>query len=81
MILKAANTLLSKDHLPGKYGKGFYMMVVQYLIACLLAFAICVLFGRYYVAWLKKKKATQPLKDEVAEKIYVEVNEKADTNS
>ena len=37
--------------------------------AALMAFLVSVLFGKRWVAWLEKKNARQPLKDEVA-RIY-----------
>ena len=42
------------------------------LTAGLLAFAVSAAAGRMLVPFLEKKKAAQPLKDEVAKKVYGE---------
>ena len=44
-------------------------MILRTLGAFFLALLVSAGFGKIYVPWLKKKNATQPLKDEVA-KIY-----------
>ena len=41
-------------------------MVIKMILAFVLAFAASVGFGKWYVPWLKKHGAKQPLKDEVA---------------
>ena len=46
-------------------------MVIKILLALLFAFAFSAGFGKWYVPWLKKCGAKQPLKDEVAA-IYAE---------
>ena len=46
-------------------------MALRIVCALLLAFLVVVVFGKYYIPWLKKKKASQPLKEEVA-RIYAE---------
>ena len=46
-------------------------MVISMLIAALAAFLIAAAFGRLYVPWLRKRGASQPLKEEVA-RIYEE---------
>ena len=46
-------------------------MVIRMLIAALASFLIAAAFGRFYVPWLKKRGASQPLKEEVA-RIYEE---------
>ena len=46
-------------------------MVIRMLIAALASFLIAAAFGRVYVPWLKKRGASQPLKEEVA-RIYEE---------
>lgn len=46
-------------------------MVMKMLFALLLAFVICVALGKWYIPWLKKHSAKQPIKDEVAA-IYAE---------
>ncbi|MBO5497085.1 MAG: hypothetical protein J5967_06730 [Oscillospiraceae bacterium] len=52
-------------------------MVLRMLLALLAAFAVSAGFGKVYVPWLKKKKAAQPLKDEVA-RIYAEKTAESD---
>ncbi len=44
-------------------------MVLHVIGACLLAFLVSAGFGKIYLPWLEKKRAHQPLKDEVA-RIY-----------
>ena len=46
-------------------------MALRILIAFLAAFLVSSVFGKYYIPWLEKKNARQPLKEEVA-KIYEE---------
>ena len=46
-------------------------MVMKMLFALLLAFVVCVSLGKWYIPWLKKHGAKQPIKDEVAA-IYAE---------
>ena len=46
-------------------------MILKYLGAFLLGLLVSAGFGGFYIPWLKKKKATQPLKKEVAQ-IYSE---------
>lgn len=46
-------------------------MVIRILGAFLLALLFSAAFGKYYIPWLEKKNARQPLKDEVAQ-IYKE---------
>ena len=46
-------------------------MIIKMLVSFLLAFLFSAVFGKYYIPWLEKKNAMQPLKDEVA-KIYKE---------
>ncbi len=46
-------------------------MVVEMIIAFVLAFLITIGFGKFYVPWLKRHKYSQPLKDEVSQ-IYTE---------
>ena len=46
-------------------------MILRTLGAFFLALLVSAGFGKIYVPWLKKKNATQPLKEEVA-KIYAE---------
>ena len=52
-------------------GKESHMTTM--IISALLAFLVAVAFGKYYIPWLKRRGATQPLKDEVAQ-IYQERN-------
>ena len=46
-------------------------MVIRMLIAALASFLTAAAFGRFYVPWLGKRGASQPLKEQVAE-IYAE---------
>ena len=41
-------------------------MAVIMICALLAAFMICILFGKRFIPWLKKKDIVQPIKDEVA---------------
>lgn len=54
-------------------------MDLRILISFFAAFLASSIFGKYYIPWLKKKNANQPLKEEVA-KIY-EDNSLAEDNS
>ena len=47
-------------------------MAFQALGSILLAFLICLLFGKTFIPWLEKHNAKQPLKDEVKDKVYSE---------
>ena len=46
-------------------------MAGECVLAFLLAFLASATFGKYYVPWLEKKNAKQPLKEEVA-RMYAE---------
>lgn len=46
-------------------------MMIKMIAAFLIAFLFSAVFGKYYISWLEKKNARQPLKDEVAQ-IYKE---------
>ena len=46
-------------------------MVITMIISAFAAFLIAAAFGRFYIPWLKKRGASQPLKEEVA-RIYEE---------
>ena len=48
-------------------------MIFGSVCALLGAFLICVLIGKRFIPWLKKKDAIQPIKDEVAT-IYEDQN-------
>ena len=52
-------------------------MMMKLLLAILVAFVISVAIGKWYVPWLKKHGAKQPIKDEVAA-IYAEKETAAD---
>ena len=41
-------------------------MMVILICALLVAFIICVKFGKRFIPWLRKKGIIQPIKDEVA---------------
>ena len=49
------------------------IMIFGSVCALLGAFLICVLIGKRFIPWLKKKDAIQPIKDEVAT-IYEDQN-------
>lgn len=55
-------------------------MALTMLCSFLIAFLGCAVFGKYYIPWLEKKNARQPLKDEVA-KIYAEKDDDSEKNS
>ena len=46
-------------------------MEIKMILALVLAFAASAGFGKWYVPWLERRGAKQPLKDEVAT-IYAE---------
>ena len=48
-------------------------MLIKTIIAAMASFLIAAAFGRFYYPWLKKRGASQPLKEEVA-RIYEENN-------
>ena len=48
-------------------------MVLSCLAALLLALLVSAGFGKPFVAWLEKKNARQPLKEEVA-RLYTEAD-------
>ena len=56
-------------------------MFLYVLGAFLLAFLISVVFGKFYIPWLEKKNAWQPLHDKVAEQIYRDGREDSDPAS
>lgn len=55
-------------------------MVIKIFLAFLLAFVVCVAFGKWYIPWLKKHGAKQPIKDEVAT-IYAEKETASDASN
>lgn len=55
-------------------------MGIKMLGAFMAAFLFSSVFGKYYIPWLKKRGATQPLKDEVAQ-IYKENSNDRNENS
>ena len=55
-------------------------MGIKMLGAFVVAFLFSSVFGKYYIPWLKKRGATQPLKDEVAQ-IYKENSNDRNENS
>ena len=44
------------------------------MIAVLVAFTSSKILGKKMIPWLEKKGFTQPLKEEVKEKVYTEKN-------
>ena len=56
-------------------------MTIQILGACLLAFLVVFLFGRYLVPWLGKNGFTQPIKKEVDDRVYSGTENVAVTDS
>ena len=46
-------------------------MTVRLILAFVIAFATAAVVGKFYVPWLRKRGASQPLKEEVA-RIYEE---------
>ena len=46
----------------------------QIVIAALVAFTSSKILGKKMIPWLEKKGFTQPLKEEVKEKVYTEKN-------
>ena len=55
------------------YGKGSSNLI-QLLFALILAFLLGWGIGKFLVPWLKKNNITQPLKKDVAEKVYSDEN-------
>lgn len=55
-------------------------MIIKMPVSFLLAFLFSAVFGKYYIPWLEKKNAMQPLKDEVA-KIYKEQSRAGDDDT
>ena len=55
-------------------------MIIKMLVSFLLAFLFSAVFGKYYIPWLEKKNAMQPLKDEVA-KIYKQPSRAGDDDT
>ena len=53
--------------------------MTKIVVSALLAFLVAVVFGKNYIPWLKRRGATQPLKDEVAQ-IYREQNNDSGEN-
>lgn len=51
------------------------VMAIVLLIALLIGFLFSMVIGKKYISWIEKKGFTQPLKEEVKEKIYSEVND------
>ena len=50
-------------------------MAIVLLIALLIGFLFSMVIGKKYISWIEKKGFTQPLKEEVKEKIYSEVSD------
>ena len=50
-------------------------MIIWMLSACIVAFLVSFVFGKQYIPWLKKHGCVQPLKDEVKNIVYEEVND------
>lgn len=48
-------------------------MIKYYLVAVVVSFLIAAIFGKRYIAWLKCRGFTQPIKREV-QQIYNEEN-------
>ena len=49
-------------------------MLIGIVIAVLVAFTSSKILGNKMIPWLEKKGFTQPLKEEVKEKVYTEKN-------
>ena len=55
-------------------------MIIKMACAFLLAFLFSIFSGKYFISWVKEKGFKQPLKEEVAQKIYSD-SEKNKDNS
>ena len=55
-------------------------MIIKMASAFLLAFLFSIFSGKYFIPWVKEKGFKQPLKEEVAKKIYSD-SEKNKDNS
>lgn len=53
-------------------------MIKGILAAIVLSFGVSLIFGKEYIPWLKNHGFTQPVKDEVADKIYNKQEDKTD---